>query len=458
MVSHWLPAAAASRREETTMNTKRLFRNRKTEANIEALACLAFHYDKRGETGIGLDLLKAAGISPESATFCPTTRKLIKTYVDRMMKVGFLTLLDKGYKPGVRSRKFRVNKEAVLSRYGEATVYGYKSRLEPNDSPEKFVERVESIGLQPDGSVSWEVTAPGRIEFRRGGKKLNALAYRGLYGRQLFQMRSFHGQKDAVADFVRSLPRESLPGDVAEMIERLNDGEKDEFKKDFSIRLSTWLTASKKSLIVRKSTRSYSQFCSYKKATGDRQRALDREGLTREFDIKSAVPRITSLLNKGAWLDNSVDLYETIFKAAGIEREWDEALRESVKDVFMRMYFVESPRQSWNFYRMAKGEKAFNRREYLRLFDAVRSVVGKPLGGEIFLWESILETQVAYRLKELGHRILNVYDGFYFRDDLSVEEVEKCVAKAAECLARRKAAKEGTIAQSMGDSPLGMAA
>jgi hypothetical protein len=186
-----------------------------------------------------------------------------------------------------------------------------------------------------------------------------------------------------------------------------------------------------------------SQFCSYKKASGGKQRALDREGLTREFSIKSAVPQDNLSPEQGRVTRQvgGPQRYERQgIVACGRVGRGPSRGREGS---FMRMYFGEGQGQSLTII----GRQWGGRRSIGMGIDGPLPRQGpwsaSRSGSKAFLGKSILETHVSYGLKALGHRVLNVYDGLSFRDDFSVEEIEAYVSETATCLVRGKMAKAG---------------
>lgn len=416
---------------------KKLFSNRKTESNIERLACIAYHYDKRGETSIGLDLLKAAKICSPTDEYNHSTYFKIQSYTQKLLDVGFITMISKSYRPGQYSRKYRVNKETVMNYYGEFRVNSYKKvlmDLYQKDSPESFIEQLESMKEESivEDSIRYDIVSPGKIVFYKNDCRINTLEYFNLFGKQNIQIKSFHGSIQAVIDLISSIEFSKIPEDVSNMIQFINDGEQEVFKKEFDIHYSVSFTDSKKSFTIHKSSRAYSGFCSYKKDNGDRDSVLRANNLPNYFDIKSCVPRLTYFINHGVWLNNSIDIYKMIYDESKLSNEWTDSFREHIKQSFMMMYFVEQTNKSYFAYKNAnKGNIILNEKEYISLFEATRYIIGKTLGPSIFYYESILETNIVHHFKKEGYRITNIYDGFYFEDKLSSADVEAYIAECA---------------------------
>ena len=441
------------------MNTK-LFRNATTTENIKRLACLAYNMDRRGSIKIGLSLLQAADIGKITDDEVLLNNKrsnydLLRKYKEHLMSVGFITCVSKSYQVGVRSRTYRVEKEAIANTYGMDVVNSFKAvldeRIWKKDSPDSFSERLVEMNFEEPAAldVAWELIGPGHIKLKKPGHRPKEIKYKREFGNQRFSRESFFFCKEAMIAFVQSLRYRQIDDEVQQQVDVLNGGTPGEFKIDFRIRLSVKWTKDLRAFKTKKSTRAYSPFCSYKKADGSRQRLLDREGLSKQFDIKSAVPRVAYYLQKGSvWLDNSIDLYKMIFDESKIPGEFTPELRDHLKGAFMTMYFKDLVQQSWIAYsrhHSAKvksstrgksnleknGPALFSLDEYKELFEATRRVLGPSIGSEIFLVESILEIDVVHHFKNLGHKIYNVYDCFFFDDGLTAEEVQAYLPTAA---------------------------
>lgn len=135
-----------------------------------------------------------------------------------------------------------------------------------------------------------------------------------------------------------------------------------------------------------------------------------------ENDVKSSIYRITYLLNKGEWLDSSVDLYELIFGSPFKTKEE----RDLFKHPFcMQLYFNHSTRQMKHHIEYRKSATKMWNAEHdgFTLIEKARDnmfkAIGDSYGSEIFLHESCIYTQVAHRLREMGYRVIQIYDGFF---------------------------------------------
>ena len=156
-------------------------------------------------------------------------------------------------------------------------------------------------------------------------------------------------------------------------------------------------------------------------------------GAVHKNDVKSSIYRITYLLNNGVWLDESIDLYDKIFgyKLTAAERELFKApfcmmlyFNTSSKSMKAHMEYKNPKTKLWNElnYGYTLIEKA---RE--NMFKAI----GKSWHSEIFLHESCIYTQVAHRLRLLGYKVIQIYDGFFTDKHLEKSEFDRTVKEEA---------------------------
>lgn len=146
------------------------------------------------------------------------------------------------------------------------------------------------------------------------------------------------------------------------------------------------------------------------------------------FDVKSSVPRVTYLLNKGEWLDNEIDLYALMFNEG---REFPYPIcRDWCKKAFMRFYFDRSTsRISNRLRRMHLIDDFINDFGYsegvVPTVDAIKKDIWKAIGesykSEIFLYESYLYLQIFKALRLEGAHPKQIYDGFYFEKNLNLQ-------------------------------------
>ena len=148
-----------------------------------------------------------------------------------------------------------------------------------------------------------------------------------------------------------------------------------------------------------------------------------------EYDVKSSIYRITYWLNDGIWLDNSIDIYEDMY---GREFANDND-RKAYKQFCMSLYF-DHPNQIYAHKRnlMPKCVEKYgagNIKEIVaRASRLMYKSIGKSYGSEVFVYESCLYMNVVHKMRKMGVRVVQIYDGFYFDREIDVEEIVKeCV-------------------------------
>ena len=145
-----------------------------------------------------------------------------------------------------------------------------------------------------------------------------------------------------------------------------------------------------------------------------------------EVDVKSSVPRVTYLLNHGAWLDNDLDLYAAMYG----KRFDSSTLRTQYKYFFMRLYFGNSEKQIAHQLRLTHQTDNFVKTHGKRAAidtignarDSMIAAIGRSYGSEIFLHESCIYLDVFAALVKRGFRLIQIYDGFFLKGILSEEE------------------------------------
>lgn len=161
---------------------------------------------------------------------------------------------------------------------------------------------------------------------------------------------------------------------------------------------------------------------------------MKKFGAYNENDVSSSIYRVTYLLNYGEWLDRDVDLYESI---AGFKFESKEA-RKYFKQFCMRLYFSKSAKQVIKDIKRSikKGEVNMvldkdTIRKIKGVYQRMREVIGESYYSEIFMHESCIYTLVAHRLREMGYRLIQIYDGFYTDKHLDEKEFDRIVKDCA---------------------------
>jgi hypothetical protein len=226
--------------------------------------------------------------------------------------------------------------------------------------------------------------------------------------------------------------------------------------------------------------RPYSYFCSTlnrkkKHKTVDpsmeyRDDFLKRIGLPdyyEVYDIKSEIPRINYLFHTGEWKGDNYDFYTEIINDYQLRMPDEDRIargkagaenyNDSMKQLFMRMYFGKgSEKQSYNGYKdeyMKRNKSDWNSIKnalLLKLFPAFKEedfypysfdewyeiccstekICGKSIGNLIFWYSFFLETEVKIELLNQGKKVYNVYDGFYYNQNISAEIEELLNEKA----------------------------
>ena len=196
------------------------------------------------------------------------------------------------------------------------------------------------------------------------------------------------------------------------------------------------------------SIRKTNAYCSAKKGEGDtasgrmmRDMVLrEKFGGVFENDVSGSIYRITYLLNKGVWLDRSVDLYERIYGAKFASKEERDLFK---RPLCMYLYFCASGDQAKAKMEFGRpGIKSWNKaNEGFALIERARGemfrAIGRSYRSEIFLHESCIYTQVAHRIRQMGYRLIQVYDGFFTDSPMDEEVFDRIVKEEAERYFRR---------------------
>jgi hypothetical protein len=198
---------------------------------------------------------------------------------------------------------------------------------------------------------------------------------------------------------------------------------------------------------------------------------LKRVGLSDYFevyDIKSEVPRVNYLFNNGIWKDDDFDFYSEIIKDTELNENENSTItltRQHYKELFMRIYFgkgsfeqsymgMNEARQGNNRLKKIFGLdrtkkdllKGLSEYEYFKkmldngelidlkvwniICNSTRNVIGPFIGNLIFWFCFFIETEVKIELLNRGKVVYNVYDGFYYNEDIK-EEIKDLLAEKA---------------------------
>ena len=174
--------------------------------------------------------------------------------------------------------------------------------------------------------------------------------------------------------------------------------------------------------VVKIGIRISNEFCNQKKE--DRKALLDQYGFHLEHDVRSSVPRLTLSINKGRWIDESVDIYKLINDEFEPDTEFTPARRDAIKHYMLRTYFdigsdKELGRNVLSDIYKAKIEiPGVDKTEVDDLMGrlreaAFRALGNKTYGSDIFYIESCVYLMTLYDLLTSGHMVWLVYDAFY---------------------------------------------
>jgi hypothetical protein len=160
---------------------------------------------------------------------------------------------------------------------------------------------------------------------------------------------------------------------------------------------------------------------------------LKEYGFILEKDINASVPRLTLSLNKGEWVDESVDLYELIYRVMEPEGEFNTETREAIKKLHMRAYFDSGDKQTGHHTWLSMNQDGIARQDVCDTMATFRNAIieaegGKLYGSDIFYIESCVYLMTLYDLLTSGHKVWQVYDCFYSTGEEDQETFEFMVS------------------------------
>ena len=160
---------------------------------------------------------------------------------------------------------------------------------------------------------------------------------------------------------------------------------------------------------------------------------LKEYGFILEKDINASVPRLTLSLNKGEWVDESVDLYELIYRVMEPEGEFNAETREAIKKLHMRAYFDSGDKQTGHHTWLSMNQDGIDRQDVCDTMATFRNAIieaegGKLYGSDIFYIESCVYLMTLYDLLSSGHKVWQVYDCFYSTGEEDQETFEFMVS------------------------------
>ena len=159
-----------------------------------------------------------------------------------------------------------------------------------------------------------------------------------------------------------------------------------------------------------------------KEWTLHKDEVFNKYGLKYHYDVKSSVPRLTCLLNKGIWLDNSVDLYKEMYNifihyCPSEKTEWNENTRKVFKKFHMRGYFDDYSTLAGHIKRQIAMKIEYKKDEWNDLDyvmesykKAIEETVGDLYDSEIFFHESCIYMDVLFELLKRNVKVWQVYD------------------------------------------------
>lgn len=185
---------------------------------------------------------------------------------------------------------------------------------------------------------------------------------------------------------------------------------------EFSLRFRPHFTW-KGNKVVKIGIRMANEYCSMKKE--ERKELLKQYGFHLEKDVKSSVPRLTLSINKGEWIDESIDVYELINEEFEPSSTFTQERRDALKHYLLTAYFEEGSDKLLGKNVSYKIDKTgLVKAEIDELMGRLRQASLKALGGkfygnDIFYIESCVYFMTVYDLLASGHMVWLVYDAFY---------------------------------------------
>ena len=159
-----------------------------------------------------------------------------------------------------------------------------------------------------------------------------------------------------------------------------------------------------------------------------------RLGGIYENDVKSSIYRITYLLNKGVWLDREFDLYPMM---AGFDFKSKEERNLFKSPLAMKLYFSPSIDKAIHstIYQDSSAKDFFKKLNakdvLLKAKENMIDAIGSSYRSEIFLHESCIYTQVAHKIRQMGYKLIQIYDGFFTDKPLDESVFDEIVKECA---------------------------
>ena len=167
----------------------------------------------------------------------------------------------------------------------------------------------------------------------------------------------------------------------------------------------------------------------------ERTAILDSYGFNLEKDINASVPRMTLSLNSGHWIDESIDLYELIYRVMEPSGKFTYEMREAIKKLHMRVYFDISSEAAGHHTWRVMDKNGVNKQDINDTIAKFRDAIveaegGKLYGSDIFYIESCVYLMTLYDLVTSGHKVWQVYDCFYSTGTEDQEQFEEMISNS----------------------------
>ena len=191
--------------------------------------------------------------------------------------------------------------------------------------------------------------------------------------------------------------------------------------------------------LKRISYRSTNSYVSLKKSDGTRARFLEKNELhsNPNGDVKSEIPRVNCLLEKGEWKPFDFDFYSHFSK------KMNEASRMELKQLFMPMYMTHYKSVETRGSRTAaafcnakgiksESKKNMARMEFQQISENMEELMGKSHHSEIFIHTSAIEhiaLLICCKLFPEG-KFFQIYDEIFSNVEIpNMEEIYECAAQ-----------------------------
>lgn len=191
------------------------------------------------------------------------------------------------------------------------------------------------------------------------------------------------------------------------------------------------------------SCRAHSELCSVRKDPED-PRELNRAYLLddyfgkdnwEEFDLNASIYRIARSCRDKKWYGDKADIYETLHGGPFL----DEDERTEFKNLCMVTVFTKDELSACRAYRKKFNKWTMKDSEIKPILEPVRKAVNEFCGDIdtiVFLHESCLMTQAAYRLYNKGIKVAQLYDCLFVEKD-KVDNFDELMTECFEWYCRK---------------------